>query len=377
MNFTKDDTLKVKGSAIILMLIHHCFLAPDRYKGQAVIFYPFTEQLVNYFALAMKICVALFTFLSAYGIFMSYKKKSQMLLLTVKDIHSEMARRTTTLLGGYVFVFFLVQLYSVLIIRGGRYAKIYGHGIKSALYFLIDSLGLAELFRTPTFLATFWYLSLALVIIALMPILIAFYKRFGTVSLLSMSVLCAVFFPVSSKCTFAYLPHYAFCVALGIATADHNWLCQFRDWKPAGARGIGKMLKATLILVFITLFLYWRQVTRYTPLLPIWDGVVSFLTIALMFEFINPIPLLGNSLKFLGIHSMNVFLIHNFVRVVWYYKFTYSFKYAWLIVIVLLAVSSLLSVCIEWLKNILGYSAMIGNLRNKAAAMAAKKEKIG
>ena len=72
--FTKNDTNKVKGMAIILMLIHHCFMNSGRYKGQQVIFRLLPEWRVNEFALSMKICVAMFVFLSAYGITYSLKR---------------------------------------------------------------------------------------------------------------------------------------------------------------------------------------------------------------------------------------------------------------------------------------------------------------
>lgn len=71
--FSKTDTSKVKGIAIIMMIFHHCFLSAARYKGQIVLFMPFSEEFINDFALSMKICVAIFTFLSAYDMTLSYK----------------------------------------------------------------------------------------------------------------------------------------------------------------------------------------------------------------------------------------------------------------------------------------------------------------
>lgn len=71
--FSKTDTSKVKGIAIIMMIFHHCFLSAARYKGQIVLFMPFSEEFINDFALSMKICVAIFTFLSACGMTLSYK----------------------------------------------------------------------------------------------------------------------------------------------------------------------------------------------------------------------------------------------------------------------------------------------------------------
>ena len=72
--FTLNDTTKCKGIAIMMMLFHHMFLAPDRYKGFTLDFSPFAESSVNTFANFFKICVGVYVFLSAYGLTCSYNK---------------------------------------------------------------------------------------------------------------------------------------------------------------------------------------------------------------------------------------------------------------------------------------------------------------
>ncbi|MCR5553999.1 MAG: acyltransferase, partial [Bacteroidales bacterium] len=358
--FTKDDTQKVKGLAIILMLIHHCFLNKARYKGQLVIFTPFSEIAVNEFAYAMKICVAIFTFLSAYGIYLSYQKKINTCNeeVNLKNIYILVFKRLISLLTGYWFVFLTVQLYSLIVVRDGRYLRVYGSGTKGVLFFLIDFLGLAELFNTPTFLATFWYMSLAILIVLLMPFLVMCYKKIGAILLIAFSVLFAVLFPVNSKHTMAYLPWYLTCLCLGMVSASRNWLVSFK--KLSGESNcLKRASKAAIELIIIALFLYCRQTTRNTLLLPIWDSLLPFLIVVFMFEYINNIPVVGSSLQFLGVHSMNIFLIHNFIRVIWYFKFTYSFRYAPLIVIVLLGVSLAVSFVLENLKRLLRYDRAI------------------
>lgn len=370
--FTKNDTQKVKGLAIILMMIHHCFLGPERYKGQIVSFWPFLEANVNHFALAMKICVALFTFLSAYGMYLSYKNKMEAHggTLRLKDVYTIVSKRLITLMCGYWSVFLSVQAWSLVVARDHRFIRVYGRGIKSALYFIIDLLGLAEFFRTPTFLATFWYMSLALIIIILMPVLTVVYKKCGAIVLLPLSVLFAVLFPVTSKHTMAYLPSYLTCVCLGSVTAEHDWIVKLKKnftAKKSGCMG-RKVVRLVLELSALILLLHWRQLTRYTSLLPIWDAIIPLLIIVWMFEYVNTIPYVGQSLYYLGVHSMNIFLIHNFVRVIWYYKFTYSFKYASLIVIVLLCISLVVSVLLERVKVLCHYGALVDWLQNKVLA---------
>lgn len=65
--FGKYQSDCLKGIAIIMLIVHHCFLSPLRYKGQELIFI-IPESVWNYVALFFKICVSLFVFISAYGL---------------------------------------------------------------------------------------------------------------------------------------------------------------------------------------------------------------------------------------------------------------------------------------------------------------------
>ena len=96
--FTKNDTNKVKGMAIILMLIHHCFMNSGRYKGQQVIFSLLPEWRVNEFALSMKICVAMFVFLSAYGIAYSLKRLNEKYEYSRKELEISLIKRWTKMM---------------------------------------------------------------------------------------------------------------------------------------------------------------------------------------------------------------------------------------------------------------------------------------
>lgn len=59
--FGKYQSDCLKGIAIIMLIAHHCFLGPSRYKGQELIFI-IPESVWNYVALFFKICVSLFAF---------------------------------------------------------------------------------------------------------------------------------------------------------------------------------------------------------------------------------------------------------------------------------------------------------------------------
>lgn len=243
--FSKTDTSKVKGIAIIMMIFHHCFLSAARYKGQIVLFMPFSEEFINDFALSMKICVAIFTFLSAYGMTLSYKNNCDLIICS-KDIRKIVIRRLISLLGGFLFVFIAVQLWDIIFIGDHRYTKIYGTGLVSFLFFFIDGIGLAEFFGTKTYLATFWYMSLAIVLILVLPLLIYIYKKVNSiVFLLIGSMIFSMFFPITSKQHFVYLPRYLFCIYLAIWAADKNIIVKISELSFFQSKVANNLLKFT------------------------------------------------------------------------------------------------------------------------------------
>lgn len=358
MQFEKKDTQATKGIAIIMLIMHHCFLAPERYEGKIVDFNPFSENTINYVALSMKICVGLFTFLSAYGITMTFKSRYPNLQIEPEGINAILRKRLVSLVGNFVFVFILVNFYDIFIVRDDRYHFIYGHGPISLLRFVIDGLGLAEMFGFPTYLATFWYMSLAIIVIICMPLLILIYNTIGGVVLLFLSMIFSMLFPVTEATSYAFLPHYLFCVSCGIVCAKQNVLASVADMSVIHVKGLDRGLKIVALCMLTLALVYFRQSTRHTTLLPFWDGIIPILICALTKE-ISSIPAIGVPLRFLGKHSMNIFLIHNFIRIVWYYDFTYSFKKWWLIVLVLLGISVIVSILIEGMKTMIRYRDLL------------------
>ena len=76
MKFSKDDTLCMKGIAILILFFHHNYLGPDRWLNSPISFYPFSQSQIMYIAKFLKICVGIFVFLTGYGMLASVKTKS-------------------------------------------------------------------------------------------------------------------------------------------------------------------------------------------------------------------------------------------------------------------------------------------------------------
>ena len=355
--FTKNDSVKIKGVAIILTLIHHCFLSPDRYKGQNVIFAPFSEASWNEWGLFFKICVPIFVFISAYGFTISFKNIEVNFRLSKEKVIMAIVTRYSKVISSYMFVFVCLQIYS-LILQKGRYTYIYGNKLTSIIYMCIDMFGLANILGTPTFIATFWYMSFAQIVIFLVPFYIAIYKRWGGIILVT-SAFLMTFLP---QYKYVEFPRYLICIALGVLCADKDFFSMLKNIS-CSLRGIQLCVVRIIKFIIFILLIYemkrLREGELKEVLLPIFDAVIPIIIIGFFIEFVNPLPVVANILEVIGKHSMNIFLIHNFIRVVWYYDFTYSFSYAGVIVLVLLGISLLISVCLEWIKKIIHFNQIV------------------
>ena len=76
---SKDDTLAVKGIAIMMMLVHHLFAFPARLLPgthfNSLFVFADSTTLEWHVSAFCKVCVAIFTLLAGYGIFKSYSSK--------------------------------------------------------------------------------------------------------------------------------------------------------------------------------------------------------------------------------------------------------------------------------------------------------------
>ena len=357
--FGKYQSDCLKGIAIIMLIAHHCFLGPSRYKGQELIFI-IPESVWNYVALFFKICVSLFVFISAYGLtkkMMSLPKDADS-QTTHKFKGNMILSRVIRLLGGFIFVFLLVDIFA-LFYDPGRLAEIYGSVFPLNMeYYILDMLGLAQLQGTPTFLGTYWYYSLALILIVLVPLFYLLLEKVG-----SLAFLCAVAV-LNFTVTFGNINiwHYILCIAVGIAAAYGNTITRMVQFRICGNNVINKILKFLLEFSGILLVMSVREGPLKGVLYPFWDAVIPVMVTAFGCEFLFSLPGLKQVLRFLGVYSANIFLVHNYIRRVWFYDFTYSFKYPLLIVSVLMIISLMLSIGIEFLKKVLHYNEAVGKI---------------
>lgn len=357
MNLSKNDSLAMKGIAILMMYVHHFYLSPERWDGYSVNFFPLTASSTLYIAQFFKICVSIFVFITGYGMIKSIKRQNSQLNLSSMSILSYTHRRLFSLLSNFIFVFLLVIIVSF---PTGRFFEVYGKSGSSLLYFVIDMFGLAKLFKTPTYVGTWWYMSLAIVLIILFPLLVKLYREYKWTFLLAV-----VFIPrmIGLKVADKNLLHWILAMVLGMYCADTGLFERWRNFEKTKLRKIPAVVLFFIHLFILAAFVVFRQCSAGQELLDVFDGIIPVYVVFFCRRYILPLRGLRQVLMFLGQHSMNMFLIHTFIREIYFEKFSYGFGNAWINVAVLIIDTLLLSMLIELIKKLVHFNVLQSKIR--------------
>lgn len=176
--FSRKHSTITKGILIILMLAHHLF-SPDNmvlYEVKTILPNPvLVTQIVTWF----KICVAGFSFLSAFGITRSLMQKQPG---NASESMSVMVNRLIKLESAVVILYIFAALYRQFVMKQPLsllYAETDLDTAHIILCMCIDALGLAAYAGIPAINVTWWYLSYAVLLIVVMPFLFKAYENSG------------------------------------------------------------------------------------------------------------------------------------------------------------------------------------------------------
>ncbi|MDD6489524.1 MAG: acyltransferase [Clostridia bacterium] len=364
MKFTKEDTLAIKGIAILLMVQHHNFGVENMASAYNISCYPFSpEFMLSKFC---KICVGIYVFLSAYGLTLSLKKYSSDTVISGRQYSLYMKTRLIKLMWGYWFIFIAAQI-ACAIIAQSQMKVYFSKGIYQGIYqFFLDFCGFANLFGTGTLNGTWWYMSLAIFIVILVPFVAKLNKKY---TVLLPAFLC-IFIPrmVQSGLDFNIgrtnnIFRWMLVVVIGVAFAQYDVLARMKSFMITKNKYISKIIKF-VILTAVLVFLYLARsvcckgsLANYTYEFN--DNILPVYVIYYCYEFITDIPVLRQILVFLGKHSMNIFLMHTFIRHHFLQDFVYSFKHFMLVNLVVIVLSILISIALELLKKAIKYNKLM------------------
>lgn len=130
VKFSLQDTYNSKTIAIIMMYIHHLFNV-NSLKGVTVSYTLLTESQMLDLAQLCKVCVAIFVFLSAYGITVSFLEKDKKDERCLKQLYLDNGCRYIKLWFGFIVIYVLAQIFSFLGRNGG---EVYGKGVNGGVH---------------------------------------------------------------------------------------------------------------------------------------------------------------------------------------------------------------------------------------------------
>ncbi len=309
--FSKKNSLEAKGLAILLLLIYHLFENKTMLEELQVDHTPFGREGFLTFTGYGNICVAVFVFLTAYGISVGLLSRE----LSAKETLAEAWTRFGKLMLRFFILFASVNL---LWWRHFDYVSLYGEGKQGFLYALTDGLGLSMFFDTPTLNQTWWYMEIAYILIFLLPVLAWAVRKTGYYLLP-----VAFFLPYVFSMEFD-IHRYFFVAVFGVCAAYGRLPDKLLALKiPVAVKWIGG-----LGLLVLSVLIRQNYAVHETYLWLV-DAPIALLVIYVASALFGSVPGLREVLQFVGKHSMNIYLVHTFFYMALWRDYIYHFHY-WL-----------------------------------------------
>lgn len=323
-----------KGFAIMLLLIYHLFETEDLVTSLGVNYAPFSLNSFLMFSGFGNICVAVFVFLTAFGISSGLMAQGE---ITIKETYAQAAGRLAKLMGNFAVLYLSVNL---LWWYKFNYQNLYGMNKQGILLALTDALGLSQFFDTPTLNLTWWYMEVAYVLILLVPVLNWLVKKTGNVAMLLIGFLPFVVTLSES------MQRYLFVAVLGVCAAHGKWLDRMKNQR------LHPLLQWILCIAgFILCVLLRQNYIVHTYYIWLIDGPIALFLIYFAGVVMGNVPVLRDVLAYIGKHSRNIYLVHTFFYMALWQQFIYRFKYAGITFLLLLISCLLYSVALEFVKR--------------------------
>lgn len=302
---TPAESNALKGIALLLLLWHHLFYIQNGLYDDV---YIAGHGFVNTFGIVCKVCVALFVFLSGYGLTASAARHSTV------DWKRFFVHRYTKLYLNYWLIWVLFVPVGVFCLDLG-FEKVYGTDF--ILPLISDFTGTLNLFGKYGYNPTWWFYSCIIVLYALFPLIFMSLKcSIAQWSMLVLSI--AVTFV-----TFTFIqPIRFYLIAFILGCVFYNGLSVKILPPHTIAKAIAGDLNApgcVVLLLLLTGTMLLRLISGGYGLLV--DTLVALLII-LVFKNIS-LGRLNPLFQFLGRHSFNIFLFHTFLFYLYFQEMIY------------------------------------------------------
>lgn len=361
--FSKKNSLALKGIAIMMMVFHHCFWGSHLFENYDISFMMFTQKQIEIFGWFLKICVSIFVFITGYGCMLSLKKIRDNNNWNREEVSKWVVNRIVKGLSGFWII--AILSYIICQIIDGRTYEIFFTGgiLNGCLKMIIDFFGMSNFFGFSDFNSAWWYMNIYILFIISLPIFVRLFQKYGYVLILILTMAI----PRVFSWQFLYNSYitYLYALLFGIIFADNNLLVKIANFKIHKNKYINKILKFIIETVMIVgLYMLDGQMEGYK----LWElkyTIIPVVIICYLYEFYLELPILKNILQIFGKYSMDIFLIHEFFRGYYLSDFIYSFKNFILIWAVLLLFSLVVAILLELFKKLIRYDNLIDKIQKK------------
>ena len=346
-HLSASDTRVLKGVAICCMLCWHLFYCPNQFGEEF-------SELTKWFGLMGDVCVSVFLFVSGYGLTIQFGNKN----------HSNDA-------SGLKFVILrIIKFYSsfwiVLLI-------VLPIGILVLNRPLIESDSTAEVLQAwfreifaisghSSYNSTWWFNTLIIEMYLIFPVLyyglkyaciptllFAFMQRHLSIAHIGLDM--QIYIPI-------------FVIGMLFAMYANNitkWCHRFPAWTIYVIAFIGLVAPAIALPLL-------DRIDYGDPIFYKGIKLYGVLTIAIMMLIVlmrGHCVYSGKCFAFLGKHSSNIYWMHKFFYFYWFPTFFYSLHNPILIFIALMSVCLLLSILLEWIKDVSSYNRFVNGILTK------------
>lgn len=336
--FTKENTLEAKGVAIMLMVMHHLFAYPNRVTSGAYqsILHIGNFRMDMFLAGFGNICIGMYLFLSGIGAFHKYKNKN-------KYDFSDSFRVIRVFFVRYWLIFL------IFVPIGFHFFQVKFHWSEFLLnFFCLRS----------TYNREWWFVSLYLELMLIFPLYRKVVDRYPRLSFLGSGVVAILGFLMQRIAVCDYMKQQVLTTVFVSELYNEvegflmwqfmftiGYLCAKNRWYHDATKRLQRlsMDKWYVYLFMVVSVMVFRSKLPKEKLfdvilVPIFILAAVRLIEGTKFEFI---------FRFLGKHSINIWLVHTFLCYRYMQWMVYAPKYSIIIYILLILMSLLCSVAIN------------------------------
>ena len=272
-------------------------------------------------------------------------------------------KRILKTMSGYYFIFVLMCIIMQLLSNEVK-KNYFKKGIYKGIYkMIVDFLGLSNFFKFHPLRLSWWYMSAALLFILILPLIYKVVKRFGYLPVIIGIIALPRLFTVKY---FNGVNPYPFILSLviGMMFADYNIIEHIGNALPKSK--VKRVLVSWILFGGATAFIIRLLLNiGYSTNWQVAYGLFTMACILFLKFCVVDIWGISHFFKLIGIYSMNIYLIQNFLRYGKLAKYVFKPRYCMVIFIEVLLITLVASILIEQFKKLIRYDKLINFIQNK------------